>query len=257
MQYGEIIIGPPGSGKTTYVKFKKDLLSQRNPFLINLDPGNESDYKYDYDIRSISTTQDTMKTREIGPNLSVKRILYEFVSKQVFDDIRSHNENRYFIFDFPGQCEFFLSDSILREFVYSTRKLISFTVVNLIDSVFFIDYHSRLSSYLISTMCCVLLQCPFVGVISKCDNLKNLPSKVPIRDIVYGITPDMGKGFYHAIEELVANEGLLSFELLDYDNKETVLYLQYVIDKANGFFYLAEENVCISKEDLLDYYSCE
>lgn len=40
MIYGEMIIGLPGSGKTTYIKYKKDFLYSRNIYTVNLDPGN-------------------------------------------------------------------------------------------------------------------------------------------------------------------------------------------------------------------------
>ncbi|ELQ74144.1 putative Uncharacterized protein family, ATP binding protein [Trachipleistophora hominis] len=39
MIYGELIVGLPGSGKTTYLKYKKNYLAGRNVYTVNLDPG--------------------------------------------------------------------------------------------------------------------------------------------------------------------------------------------------------------------------
>ncbi|ELA46084.1 hypothetical protein VCUG_02419 [Vavraia culicis subsp. floridensis] len=50
MIYGELIIGLPGSGKTTYVKYKKEYLAGRNVYTVNLDPGRwERDLRNDGD----------------------------------------------------------------------------------------------------------------------------------------------------------------------------------------------------------------
>lgn len=53
--YGQLVIGPPGSGKTTYchkiTEFYKEL--ERKVAVVNLDPGNEQmEYNADIDIVS-------------------------------------------------------------------------------------------------------------------------------------------------------------------------------------------------------------
>lgn len=53
--YGQLVIGPPGSGKTTYchkiTEFYREL--ERNVTVVNLDPGNEQmEYNADIDIVS-------------------------------------------------------------------------------------------------------------------------------------------------------------------------------------------------------------
>ena len=41
--YGQVVVGPPGSGKTTYCVGMQDYLRQlgRNVWVVNLDPANE------------------------------------------------------------------------------------------------------------------------------------------------------------------------------------------------------------------------
>ena len=43
-KFGQLIIGAPGSGKTTYIKSMKDFYSQcgRKTLTINLDPANDN-----------------------------------------------------------------------------------------------------------------------------------------------------------------------------------------------------------------------
>ena len=53
-KFGQIIIGAPGSGKTTYIKSMKDFYTKcnRKTMSINLDPANENDESFfDIDIK--------------------------------------------------------------------------------------------------------------------------------------------------------------------------------------------------------------
>lgn len=58
--YGQLVIGPPGSGKTTYchkiTEFYREL--ERKVAVVNLDPGNEQ-MEYNAEIDIVSSTQAT------------------------------------------------------------------------------------------------------------------------------------------------------------------------------------------------------
>lgn len=255
--YGEIIIGPPGSGKSTYVEFKKNSIADRKPFTINLDPGNNKT-TFDYDIKSLNSTKKYMSENEVGPNYSVKCILKDFLDKyDDFIDILRKSGCNYFIFDFPGQLEFFMCDDTLRNF---TKKLVkegfSLIIVNLIDLVFFLDQHSLLSTYLFSTISMILLELPHICVISKCDNLKNYNlNNAEIEDLVSISGIETENEFYDNLISIVENEGLIGFEILDYDNLDSLMYLQMIIDKVTGFLYNEEVSYeDITKEKILSDY---
>ncbi|CAD25490.1 similarity to HYPOTHETICAL PROTEIN YLB2_CAEEL [Encephalitozoon cuniculi GB-M1] len=265
MKYAEVIIGPPSSGKSTYVMSKKAVLSHRNPYTVNLDPGNCNDGQFDYSICSISSSLKYQEKHGVGPNMSAKCVLEEFAAG-IDEFFRENIENtdHYVLFDFPGQVEFFMSSDIPNGILrYLRSNGYSVVVVNLTDLVFFSNDHSLLSSYLVSTLCLCLLESAQVNVISKCDNWKKLEMKHSLEEIasLECLEDVQKKGKLH--EEMVLfiqSQGLLSYEVLDYDNTDSVLNLQITIDRASGLFfeddYFAVEKITniVSRDEVLSRY---
>lgn len=71
MAFAQVVIGPPGSGKTTYCAgMQQFLLATGRPVaVVNLDPANDAfPYKCDVDIGDLITLEDTMETMGLGPN---------------------------------------------------------------------------------------------------------------------------------------------------------------------------------------------
>lgn len=68
--FGQVVIGPPGSGKTTYCgkvyEFYKEKLN-RKVEVVNLDPANDNmNYTPKIDIMQLVTVEDVMKTCNLG-----------------------------------------------------------------------------------------------------------------------------------------------------------------------------------------------
>lgn len=69
--FGQVVIGPPGSGKTTYCNGMQQFLSalKRPVCIINLDPANDNiPYDCDVDISELITLEDVMDNLQLGPN---------------------------------------------------------------------------------------------------------------------------------------------------------------------------------------------
>ena len=67
MWYGQVVIGPPGSGKSSYCFGMQQMLSalERRHIVINLDPMNDLfPYKCDIDIMDLVKGDDIMKTHK-------------------------------------------------------------------------------------------------------------------------------------------------------------------------------------------------
>lgn len=69
--YGQIIVGAPGAGKSTYCSGLAQILQHLNrpTIFVNLDPANDTlPYHCDVDIRELITVQDVMDKLKLGPN---------------------------------------------------------------------------------------------------------------------------------------------------------------------------------------------
>jgi GTPase SAR1 family protein len=77
-RYGQLVIGPPGSGKSTYCDGIHQFLSAvgRPCSVVNLDPANDStSYKPALDVRKLVSLEEIMKEEQLGPNGGVLHAL--------------------------------------------------------------------------------------------------------------------------------------------------------------------------------------
>lgn len=117
--FGQLVIGPPGSGKTTYCHKMNELFKElnRKACVINLDPANENmEYKPEIDIQQLINVEDVMSHLNLGPNGALMYCM-EFLETN-FDWLLSQIKNsksNYFVFDCPGEFllnfQHFLPDS--------------------------------------------------------------------------------------------------------------------------------------------------
>ena len=74
MPFAQLVIGPPGSGKSTYCDGMNQFFSAigRKCSVVNLDPANDhTSYPCALDVRDLVTLEEIMQDDGLGPNGAV------------------------------------------------------------------------------------------------------------------------------------------------------------------------------------------
>lgn len=179
MKYAQIVIGPAGSGKSTYCSAIQHHAenTHRTVKIINLDPAAEVfNYMPVADIRDLIHVDDAMEDEEMnyGPNgglIFCMEFLMQNLSwleEQIGDDL----DDSYFIFDCPGQIELYTHLPVMKQLV-DTLQLWEFKVcaIFLLDSHFMVDPASFISGTMAALSAMTSLEIPFISVLSKIDLL--------------------------------------------------------------------------------------
>jgi GTPase SAR1 family protein len=80
MPFAQLVIGPPGSGKSTYCDGMQQFMGaiERKCSVVNLDPANDStSYQPAVDVRDLVTIDEIMEQETLGPNGGVLFALEE------------------------------------------------------------------------------------------------------------------------------------------------------------------------------------
>lgn len=80
MPFAQLVIGPPGSGKSTYCDGMQQFMSaiERKCSVVNLDPANDhTSYQPALDVRDLVTIDEIMEQESLGPNGGVLFALEE------------------------------------------------------------------------------------------------------------------------------------------------------------------------------------
>lgn len=124
--FGQIVIGPPGSGKSTFCAGMCEFLTNlgRKAAVVNLDPANDSlSYNCALDISTLVTLNDVMENLKLGPNGGLIYCI-EYLEKNIdwlekkLKELKGH----YFLFDCPGQVELYTHHTSVRNVVRQLEK---------------------------------------------------------------------------------------------------------------------------------------
>jgi GTPase SAR1 family protein len=230
--YGQVVVGPPGSGKTTYCLGMREFLRGvgRNVALVNLDPANElsarareaaeqaaaqsddaleadlEQARVAVDINELVTLGDVMQELQLGPNGGLVYCL-EFLEANVawleakLRALLAEDPNVYLLFDLPGQVEVSAHHAALRNVMHAVRKSLDLrlTAVHLVDASHCTDPSKYISAVFLALSTMMRLELPHVNVLSKVDLVEhegslvfNLDFYTDVADLSY-LLPLLGK----------------------------------------------------------------
>uniref|UniRef100_A0A7I4C3J4 GPN-loop GTPase 2 n=1 Tax=Physcomitrium patens TaxID=3218 RepID=A0A7I4C3J4_PHYPA len=258
MVFGQIVIGPAGSGKTTYCNGMAQFLHLigRKTAVINLDPANDNlPYECAVNIEDLVKLEDVMSQYDLGPNGGLVFCM-DYLEKNLDwlqEKLRPLIKDHYLIFDFPGQVELFTLHSNAKNVILEMANKWDYrlTAVHLVDAHLCSDPGKYVSALLVSLSTMLHLELPHINVLSKIDLIEsygklafNLDFYTDVQDLSYlqgYLDSDPRSAKYRKLTkelcEVVEDYGLVSFTTLNIQDKESVMDLLRIIDKSNGYVF--------------------
>nr|ACO11767.1 ATP-binding domain 1 family member B [Lepeophtheirus salmonis] len=266
VHFGQIVLGPPGSGKTTYVASMSEPLRSlgRKVAIINLDPANESigseEYTPDINIGELIHLEDVMSSLGLGPNGALIYCM-EFLESNVewlIQSIKKIDMGTYIMIDCPGQVELYTHNTAVKSIIKKLESQpldVRLAAVHLVDAHYCSDPGKYISVCLTSLNTMLQIELPHINVLSKVDLIEkcgklrfNIDYYTEVLDLNYLINSIDNDPFYRkykkmnkAITDLVDNYSLVNFIPLSVKCKEQMLVVRNAVDKANGYCFGSEE----------------
>lgn len=260
--YGQLVLGPPGAGKTTYCARMAQLLKKmgRKVVIINLDPANDlMSYQPDIDIRKLIVLEEVMDQYKLGPNGALLYCIeyleqnYDWLSGQLKGD----NTTNY-IFDLPGQVELYCHhESLSKIFAKLTNQAhFQLCVVHLVDSHHCSDAGKFIAALMLSLSAMLKIGLPHINLLTKVDLLKKHMDKLhfgidfytEVLDLNYLLDCLDSDNFMNkyrklnsAFVSIIEDYSLVSFQLVNVLKEESLINIKNLVDKANGFVFKSEE----------------
>ncbi|CAH0476622.1 unnamed protein product [Peronospora belbahrii] len=277
MPFAQIVLGPPGSGKTTYCNGMQQFLQAngRDVAIVNMDPANEQlPFIADINISEIICLETVMEEFDLGPNGGLVYCM-EYIDMN-FDWLETklaRLKDKYVLFDFPGQVELYTHDKSVHNIVHKLAKLgYRLAVVHLVDAHHCTDSSKFVSIVMLSLSSMVRLELPHINVLSKIDLIQqygklafNLDFYTDVLDLRYLLNrldePDDAEDedqilleprhtrmlnsrlaerfrrMNEALVDVIEDFSLVSFLPLQIQDAATLQKLVAAVDKANGFVF--------------------
>lgn len=260
--YGQLVIGPPGAGKTTYCCSMSQLLKKlgRKVVVINLDPANDlMAYKPDIDIRNLIVLEEVMDQCKLGPNGALLYCM-EYLEKNIdwlLDQLQGDNSTNY-IFDLPGQVELYCHHGSLNNIFSKLSKEgnLQLCVVHLIDSHHCSDAGKFIAALMLSLSAMLKIGLPHVNLLTKVDLLQKHMDKLPfgidfyteVLDLTYLLDcldsdkfTNKYKKLNSAFVSIIEDYSLVSFQLVNMFKEESLINVKNLVDKTNGYVFKSDE----------------
>ncbi|KMZ59365.1 GPN-loop GTPase-like protein [Zostera marina] len=247
MGYAQLVIGPAGSGKSTYCSSLHQHCEAigRRVDIINLDPAADNfDYPVSLDIRELISLDDVMEELGLGPNgalIYCMEHLEQNLDEWLSEELENFLEDDYLVFDCPGQIELFSHVPVLKNFTeHLKQKDFNVCVVYLLDSQFITDVTKYISGCMSSLSAMVNLELPHINIMSKMDLIQNKKdiedylnpeAKNLLLDLNQNMPPKFAK-LNNALADLVDEYSMVNFIPLDLRKESSIRYVLSSIDNC-------------------------
>ncbi|XP_038567736.1 GPN-loop GTPase 2 [Micropterus salmoides] len=264
LRFGQVVIGPPGSGKTTYCRGMQEFLTHlgRKVVVVNMDPANEGlPYSCAVDISQLVTLDDVMEGLKLGPNGGLLYCM-EYVEANLdwLENKLKQHSDCYFLFDCPGQVELYTHQSSVKNIFSQLAKWnFRLTAVHLVDSHYCADPAKFISVLCTSLSTMLHVELPHVNVLSKMDLIEqygklafNLDFYTEVMDLTYLLDHLAADPFFRKfhrlnekLAEVIQDYSLVSFVPLNVQDKDSMIHVLRAVDNANGYCFgdLEERNL--------------
>ena len=166
MVFGQVVIGPPGSGKTTYCIGLQQYLEGigRKVAVINLDPANENyTYPVAADIQELVRLDAAAQDLNLGPNGALV-YCYEFLEANLDWLVEKLSElsDCYVLLDMPGQVELYTHHASVKNVLAALQQTHHhrLVAVHLVDAHHCADAAKFISVLLVTLSTMVQLEMP-------------------------------------------------------------------------------------------------
>ncbi|UKK00758.2 hypothetical protein MACK_000832 [Theileria orientalis] len=258
--FGQVVIGPPGSGKSTYCAAMQHKLNSMNRkcIIINLDPQvtlKELPYEPTIDVCNLIDSERVAKAFGLGPNSTLVYCM-EYLLENIdwlLDEI-SKNKDSYLLYDLPGQVELFVHNNATKDIVARLEKANQrLVLVNLVDSTLCTDPFKYVAAMLSSLSSQIFIQLPHINVLSKLKLLKKLKNDLAYRLEYYTQAQDLQElmevlrtgihlpnsqkfeKFTSTLCEIIEDFNLVSFCTADVEDEVSLERVLSSADRAVGY----------------------
>ncbi|XP_064474534.1 GPN-loop GTPase 2-like [Ornithodoros turicata] len=266
MKFGQVVIGPPGSGKTSYCKAMQEFMTSlgRKVAVINIDPANDVlPYEASVDISCLIRLDDVMERLKLGPNGSFVYCMehLEMNLDWLLEQMNTYGD-RYFLIDCPGQVELYTHHNSVKNIMASLQKNdFRITAVHLVDSHYCSDPSKFIAVLLTSLSTMLQIELPHVNILSKVDLIEKYgklqfgldfyTDVLNLSHLADTLSDDPVMKKYKMLNEAIAGVveyyGLVSFVPLDIQDKECMWNVLKTCDKANGYIFGQSEEQNLQK----------
>lgn len=248
MRYAQLVMGPAGSGKSTYcTTMQRQAADERKVIeIVNLDPAAEHfDYEPLVDIRELIQLDDAMEDEELhfGPNGGLVFCMeYLVENSRWLEEKLGDVDDDYIIFDCPGQIELYTHMTVICNLISMLQNL-NFRMcgVFLVDSQFMVDGAKFLSGTMAALSVMINLELPHVNILSKMDLLSKSAKKQLDRYLEpdpHSLLADLDKDPWNeqyrslteAIGRLIEDYSLVRFYPLNIKDEESIADIKFTID---------------------------